>query len=472
MRVKNPYSYKGKGHSNSLENYKDDVRQGMEKWGKDLGVKRKLSKDLTLRELVTYGVGVMIGAGIYVLIGKASGVAGYSVWLSFILASVIAGLSGLSYAEMSSMFSSSSAEYEYCEKSFKRKGIAKTIGVLKLATLIIGMGAVSLGFGGYMSRLLGLAPFVWGFVLLTGVFLLNLFRIKFLSKINNWIVLATVLGLFAIIVSGLFHINSFEHFFEFKDGFTPVFSGAALIFFAFLGFEDLVSLGEESKSSKKNMPKALVISLVIVAIVYMLVSFISIGVLSPRELAKSDSPMSEVANITMGKIGGDITSIIALITTSSTVLVMFLSFSRMTYGLSKKKVVPKIFGLLNQNSVPVFAVLFGYIASVLVVLIKDISSVAGITDFGALSIFAVVNLANIVMRYKRPNVKRSFKVPLNFGKFPVISGLGFISTIWMITHLEKMVIIVGLLILAVVLLFFAREDKIFNSNRSKKLLRI
>ncbi|HOI18278.1 MAG TPA: APC family permease [Candidatus Woesearchaeota archaeon] len=427
-----------------------------------IGKKKKLNKDLSLVELVMYGVGVMIGAGIYVLIGKASGIAGYSVWLSFILASVIAGLSGLSYAEMSSMFSSSSAEYEYCENSFNKKWIAKTIGVLKLATLIIGMSAVSLGFGGYMSRLLGLSSVIWGFVLLTGVFLLNLFRIRFLSKLNNWIVLVTILGLFAIIVSGVFHIQSTEHFFEFKEGFTPVFAGAALIFFAFLGFEDLVSLGEESKSAKKNMPKALVLSLVIVAIIYMLVSFVSVGVLEPKELASSDSPMSEVANVTMGKMGGFVTSIIALITTSSTVLIMFLSFTRMAYGISKKKVIPKIFQVLNNNSVPVFAAVLGYILCVLIVFTGDISSVAGITDFGALSIFASVNLANIFLRYKKPNLKRGFKTPLNVGKFPVVSALGLVSAVWMILHLEVIVIFAGMGIVLGIIFLFVIIDKILK----------
>lgn len=434
--------------------------------GKHLGIgaKKRLSKDISLYQLVTYGVGVMIGAGIYVLIGKASGVAGYSVWLSFMLASIIAGLSGLSYAEMSSMFSSSSAEYEYCENAFKRKWLAKTIGVLKLVTLIIGMSAVSLGFGGYMTRLLGLAPFIWAFVLLTAVFLLNLFRIKFLSKLNNLIVIVTVLGLFAIIISSLFHISSINHFFEFKEGFTPVFSGAALIFFAFLGFEDLVSLGEESKSAKKNMPKALILSLIIVAIIYMLVSFVSIGVVTPQELYISDSPMSEVAGITMGSFGSFITSIIALATTASTVLVMFLSFTRMAYGISKKKVLPKIFQVLNKNSVPIFTALLGYIICVLVVLSKDISSVAGITDFGALSIFATVNLANIVLRYRKPHLKRNFKTPLNIGKFPLISAFGLISAVWMILHLEFIVTIIGMGIVVIIALFFALSHYFKNPN--------
>jgi APA family basic amino acid/polyamine antiporter len=171
----------------------------------------------------------------------------------------------------------------------------------------------------------------------------------------------------------------------------------------------------------------------------------------------------------MGSLGSFITSIIALATTASTVLVMFLSFTRMTYGISKKKVIPKIFQVLNKNSVPIFAALLGYIICVLVVLSKDISSVAGIADFGALSIFATVNLVNIVLRYKRPHLKRNFKTPLNIGRFPLVSAFGLISAIWMILHLEVFVILVGLIILGLVLLLFARGENVYKPLKKLRL---
>jgi APA family basic amino acid/polyamine antiporter len=395
----------------------------------------RLKRSITLFETVTYALCVIIGAGIYVLIGAAAGVAGNGVWLSFLFAALIAGCSGLSYAELSSMMPRDAAEYDYVEHAFRSKRAAFGIAWLKIVSTIIAAAAVSLGFGGYLESLVGV-PHVAGALLLISIaVLLNLLGAQCSMKVGAFMVAITVFGLLIVVFSGLGHIGSINYF-DLKSGLSGVFSAAALIFFAFLGFEEVVNLGEEAEHPRSILPKALMISIIISTVLYTAVSLVAISVVPWQDLAASNSPLSLVANVTLGPNGSLLLALIALVATGGTTFALIFSYSRMIYGMAEEGSMPKIFLRLSKNYTPYMAVLASGMAAALVALLGDIRFVASVTDFGALFVFLILNLALIVLRFRPGRLHGEFRMPLNIGRFPVIPAIGSAFCLYMLTRLE------------------------------------
>lgn len=415
----------------------------------------KLKRSITLFEAVMYCLCVIIGAGIYVLIGVAAGVAGNVTWLAFLFAALIAGCTGLSYAELSSKFPFDAAEYVYTKEAFKSKRFAFGIGWFKLITAIIAAAAVSIGFGGYFSGLFGVNPLIGAILIVLVALGINIYSVKITLKISAICVGITLFGLLLIIFTGLGYIGSINYF-DFTFGWGGVFTAAALIFFAFLGFEDVANLSEESKNPRKILPKAIIISIIISTILYTLVSLVSISVVPWGELAISPSPLTQVAQVTMGSLGSLLMSIIALFATGSTVLVLFFAYSRMIFGMAEKGSLPLIFLKISKKKrIPYTALVCVGGITILFVLLQDLKFVASLTDFGALFVFAIVNLSLIVLRYRKQlHPHKHFKVPLNIGRFPILPAIGAVFSIYMLTKLSLIVAIISLMIFITGFLIF------------------
>jgi len=414
----------------------------------------KLKRNITLFEATMYCLCVIVGAGIYVLIGVAAGEAGNVTWLAFLFAALIAGCTGLSYAELSSKLPYDAAEYTYSKEAFKSKKFAFGIGWFKLITAIIAAAAVSLGFGGYFSGLFGVSPLIGAILIVLMALFLNIYSVKSTLKISALFVGVTIFGLLLIIFTGLGHIGSIDYF-DFTFGWNGLFTAAALTFFAFLGFEDVANLSEESKNPRKILPKAIMISIIVSTIIYTLVSLISISVVPWNELAVSSSPLTQVAKVTMGSTGSLLMSLIALFATGSTVFVLFFAYSRMIFGMAEKGSLPLVFlKISKKRRTPYTALICVGILTIFFILLRDLKFVASLTDFGALSVFMVVNLSLIVLRYKKPHIHGHFRVPLNIGRFPILPAIGAGFSLYMLTTLSLVVAILSLLIFAIGIIIF------------------
>ncbi|HLD39262.1 MAG TPA: amino acid permease [archaeon] len=429
----------------------------------------RLKRNVTLWEATMFCLCVIIGAGIYVLIGIAAGQAGNSTWLAFLVAALIAGCTGLSYAELSSKLPYDAAEYTYSKEAFKSGKFAFGIAWLKLVTAIIAAAAVSIGFGGYFSNLFGINGLVGAILIVVISLAVNILSAEATLKLSAVFAGITILGLLIIVVSGLGYIGSVNYT-ELTFGWGGIFSGAALIFFAFLGFEDVANLSEESKNPKNILPKAIIISIIVSTVIYTLVSLVAISVIPWDELSKSSSPLTDVANVTLGPSSNIFMNIIALIATGSTVVVLFFAYSRMIFGMSEKKSLPKIFiRISKKRRVPYIALFSVGIITILFILLQDLKFVASLTDFGALFVFMVVNLALIFIRYRKPKMRGHFKVPINIGKIPVTAAVGFLFSFYMLLTLSIAVAIACLLIfLFGILLFTFYIEKKSNSRKSRK----
>jgi basic amino acid/polyamine antiporter, APA family len=402
--------------------------------------KPKLKRELGIFQATFAGLGIILGAGIYALIGEAAGIAGNSLWLSFLISALVAAFTGLSYAELSSMYPKDSGEAEYGEKAF-----GKRVGFL-LAWLIIFEGivsaaAVALGFGGYLGGLISAyvsLPIVMGAILCIVLFsFINFWGIKESSQFNIISTLIEGGGLILIIVLGISYFGKVDYF-EMAHGFGGTVSAAALIFFAFIGFEAIVKLSEETKNAAKIIPRALIYSIVISTVLYVLVAISAVSILGWQTLGASTAPLADVAAAVLGSKAFLLLAVIALFSTANTVLMILVTTARMMYGIGNKFKKLKWMSIIhNKRRTPYLAVLFVMILSIVFALIGDIKIVAEVTNFAIFATFIIINGALLALRKKLPKQKRPFKIPGNIGWFNIPAFIGIIITTGLLFYLSQ-----------------------------------
>ena len=418
-----------------------------------------------LFHLTMYGVGLILGAGIYVLIGEAAGFAGDSVWMAFILGSIVALFAGLSYAELSSIFPQVAAEYIFVKNVFKNNFFAFIIGWLTAITAMITAATVALGFGGYLIQFVDL-PIIISAILLIGVLsVVNFIGIRESSWMNIVFTIVEASGLILVIVIG-FTISSPEpvNYLESPTGFTGIIIAFVLSFFAFIGFEAMANVAEEVRNPKKTIPRAIILSVIISALIYVLVSLSVVRVISWEDLSLSSAPLAEVVSRGLGTQGQIILTGIALFAITNTVLITLVAGSRIIFGMARDKSFPYLLSKVHSKTkTPWIAIIGIMLVAIGFSLIGDIVIVANIAVFAVVITFAAVILSLIVLRYTQPNIERKFKVPVNIGKFPVLPvfGLGILG--YMMFQFEMEVLLVGLGIISAGALLYV----IFNWYSSK-----
>src|SRR3989338_6806738 len=406
-----------------------------------------LKKQLGFLPVMLSGIGIILGAGIYALIGKAAGVAGYGVWLSFVLAAIVAGFTGLSYAELSSMIPKAGAEFHYAKKAFGKSIGFFTAWLLVLAGFI-SAATVALGFGGYLQAFAGIPLIAGAIALLVACTVIIYFGIRQSTGIASVFTIIEAAGLLIIIAIGLpllFSPAVIGKVFDFGSfSMQFVVQAAALIFFAYIGFEEIARLAEETKDAERNIPKALLVSIIVSTILYVLVALAAVSVLSPEALASSNAPLGDVAGKVFGSSAFLLLTIIALFSTANTVLLILLATSRLLYGIAEDKELPHIISRVDRKTqTPTVALIVAAVFSIAFLFFGNISTIANATDFLLFAAFIVINLSVIKLRYSLPEAERPFKIPFNIGKLPVIPVLGVLACLFLISGIEARIIGVG-----------------------------
>ncbi len=419
-----------------------------------------------LFSLTLYGVGLTLGAGIYVLIGEAAGFAGNSMWISFVLGAIVAIFAGLSYAELSALFPKAAAEYVFVKNAFKSEFIGFQVGWLTAITSMIVGATVALGFGGYFSQFVDIPIVVSAVLLLVVLSIISFIGIKQSAWANTIFALVTIAGLGIIIFLGItIDVEEPIDYFDTPNGITGIILAFVLIFFAFIGFEDMANVAEEVKKPKKTLPRAIILSILITGVIYILVSLSAVRILNWEELSQSAAPLADIATRGLGNNGGITMSVIALFATASTVLITLVAGARILYGMAKSNSLPSIFAKIHpKTGTPWIAVIGILVTSVVFALIGDIVIVANIVVFAIVITFAMINLSVILLRYVKPEDERPFQVPLNVGKFPILPLFGFIITIYMAMQFELEVILVGVGIIGSGCIFYILYNRQNNKN--------
>ncbi len=415
-----------------------------------------MKRCLSLFDVTIYGVGLILGAGIYVLIGEAAGLAGNTLWISFILAAFISSFTALSYAELSALFPQAAAEFVFVKKAFNSEALAWIIGFIALVTGIPAVSAVAIGFANYFHLFVPFPLWFIAICLISLLALLNFFGIKESAKFNlistiieaGGLILIILVGGFFILTGKIPLINLFDfpiHSTNPLEVFSPIIAATGLVFFAFIGFEDIANIAEETSDASKVLPKAFIYSLGFSALLYVLIAIISVSVIPFNELALAKQPLSLVLHSLIGGFSNQLIAVIALFATANTVLVMLIVGSRMMYGMAKNNSFPKIFSTLHSKTrTPWVSILVFSLISMFFVFFKSIGFLAAVTNIGIFILFFFVNLSAIVLRFSKTNFERPWKMPLNIGKIPLLSVFGALSSLIMIFSLNQSIDFFGL----------------------------
>lgn len=424
----------------------------------------ELPKSLSLVHVTASGVGIIVGAGIYVLLGPAAERTGGLVWLAFLLSAMLCALTAMSYMELSSMYYKTGGEYEYARQVFSPL-ISFVIGWAMLAGLTVASATVALGFGRYAEYFFNVNPRIPALLLLAAV---ALFSYRGLHAAAWFIVVLSCVevgGLIFVSIIGASHIGDVNVFQGVTgsgfDQISGLMSAVALVFFAFIGFDEVVTLSEETHDSHRTTPIGLALALLISAALYVLVSIVSVSVLGPDALAVSPYPLAEVAEEALGTASADVMSALALITTTSTVLLAVTAASRMMFAMARRADLPLVFSRLNKKGSPQHATLAVVVASAGFVLWGEFTAIAGATDALVYVMFLAVNAIVIILRRRQPDVIRPFRIPWAVMGVPVFPIAAFVVTVWMLSLLDGESLVIGLGILGSGVLLYVAVHKVW-----------
>jgi basic amino acid/polyamine antiporter, APA family len=222
-----------------------------------------------------------------------------------------------------------------------------------------------------------------------------------------------------------------------------VISGAALVFFSYLGFENIANLAEEAKKPERDLPRAIFLSLGFSTTLYILVALAAVALVPPAQLAASAAPLADAARRASPRLAGALGGI-ALFATANTALVSMLVASRAVFGIARDGELPTVMAKLHsKRETPWVAILIVAAVACALVPFGKVGIVASISSFAALVAFATVHTALIVLRYRQPDMARPFRVRGSIGRFPILPALGVLSTLGVATQLERDALVGG-----------------------------
>ena len=393
----------------------------------------ELRRTLGLWALVFYGVGDILGAGIYALVGKVAGVAGPASWAAFAVALSIAGLTALTYAELGGRFPRSAGEPYFALQAFGRPALALLVGWVVLCSGVLSLATVSVAFGGYMS---GFFPGLSPKVTIVGILLLlaavNFRGMRESSATNIAATMVELAGLLIVIVAGLFFLErtpdqSIAQTLEASGeiGWTSIARGAALAFFAFIGFEDMVNVAEEVKEPERNMPRAILAALAVTGLLYLLVVIVSTSIMGPSELARSSAPLLAVVRRSTGVIPDRAFTLIALFAVANTGLLNFIMGSRLIYGMARQGLLPAAFGRIHpERRTPHVAIVAVLLVALTLALSGTLTYLAGTTSLLLLVVFLTLHVSLIVIKRRDEARPRTFCAPK---LVPVLGALSCVA---------------------------------------------
>lgn len=376
---------------------------------------QSLARSLTLTHAVLYGLGVTIGAGIYVLVGVAAGRSGMHAPLAFIGAAVVMSFSAATFAELGTRMPVSASEAAYVEKAFNRRWLSRGVGLLVVVTAIISAATISVGSAGYLGVLVDLpAPWIISLVV-GGMGLVACLATRQSVAFAGIMTLIEVGGLVLIIAAGLGTgsdvVTRLPEILPASGDIAAWvgLSGTTLIaVFAFIGFEHLVNIAEEMKDPSRTLPRALFITLALTTVVYALVVWIALMAVPPEELSRSTAPLALVFERLTG-LPLVTMSMIAVVATLNGIIVHMIMIARVLYGLATQGNLPYALTRLNPiTRTPLLATAIGVGAILILALAVPLAGLADLTARFTLAIFAIVNLALIRIKSReeepRPGV--------------------------------------------------------------------
>ena len=409
-----------------------------------------------LGALVIYGVGDMLGAGIYAVLGKYAGEMGNAIWLAFAVSMIASMLTGLSYANLGSRYPKAAGSAYISYRAFNWPLLTYVIGLVTIASGLTSFATQSRAFAGYVLGYLGLAlptakdptlPLAapWMVFGIAVAFILFLAAINFRgmreSTVMNAVCTAIEVGglLFVVAVGLKFWggVNLLEIPAANSTPENPTsttlgtlslfglagfaLQGAVLTLYAFIGFEDMINVSEEVKDPQKTFPRGVILALIITGIVYAAISITAVSVVPWQQLSQSNQPMVDVVAKAAPWFPPALFTLVSVFAIANTALLNYIMGSRLVYGLAKQGFLPAKLGAVHPTRrtphVSIFVLMLVVIA---LALAGDISSLAGATSLLLLFTFLVVNASLVILKLRKDEPKGAFEIPI------AVPALGFL----------------------------------------------
>ena len=370
----------------------------------------QLKRSISLPFLIFYGLGTIVGGGFYALIGKVSGEAGLYAPVALGLAGLFALIAGLSFTELVSRYPVSAGEVRYVSEGFKRTWIAQLTGLLVILTGIVSAAALAVATVGFLRDFV-LVPEVPAIILL----------VVAMGAIAGWgigqsmllIAAITIIEVGALVYAVVVADGEFSQLTVRWREFVPpmqadiwlgIFSASFLAFYAFIGFEDMVNIAEEAKDPRSNVPIAIVVSVVLSTLIYVLVSLVALLSVPPAQLAASNTPVAEMVR-SHGWYASTGLGIVSLLTGVNGALVQIIMASRVAYGMAQQAQAPGWLGYVNpRTQTPLRATALVMLSVLILALFFPLTTLAKVTSAIILIIFATVNFALWRIKLRDPDL--------------------------------------------------------------------
>jgi basic amino acid/polyamine antiporter, APA family len=385
-----------------------------------------LARTMGLGALVIYGVGDMLGSGIYALIGKAAKLMGNAVWLAFGVSMVAALLTGLSYASLGSRYPRAAGVAFISQRAFGKPFLSFVLGLAVVASGLTSMATQSRAFSGYFLDLAGLPsnPGMVAAVILAFIFILtfvNFWGMRESTWLNAVCTTIEVSGLAIVVAVAVRYWGGVNYLEvpppssgEAQGALTAslVFQGAVLTFYSFIGFEDMINVSEEVKDPRRTFPLGVMIALSITTVIYLAVSVSAISVVPYATLGDSKAPLVDVVKTAAPAFPPFLFSYIALFAITNTALLNYIMGSRLIYGMARQGFLPRPLAAVHpQRRTPHLAILVLMIVVTVLALSGQIAQLASATSVLLLTVFVFMNAALIVLKRRTAEPHGAFEIP-------------------------------------------------------------
>jgi APA family basic amino acid/polyamine antiporter len=366
-----------------------------------------LKPTLGLWDATAISIGAVIGAGIYVVIGIAANYAGSALAISMIIAAIASTLTALSFCELAAWQPLEGSVYEYASRLISPFA-GFLAGWLWIVSNIFAGAAVALGFASYLHALFPIFPPNWTAMIICLLFtLLNFIGVRESALFNNILVAAKIAILVFFVAYGALYIKP-SNFADFNPFQVGVFSAAFYIFFAYSGFARAAVVAEEVKDARRNVPRAILLSLLISTIIYVFVGLVAVGLVGAPRLAGSSSPLTEAISASGSTAAIYTISAGGLIATASVLLTSILGVSRMMYAMARRGDLPQSLAKLhNAYNTPYYSIWITGIVTAILTLFSDLARVVAISNFAFLFYHTLANIAALKLRVDKRSYPRA-----------------------------------------------------------------
>lgn len=378
-----------------------------------------LNRVIGPRLLLFFVVGDILGAGIYSLTGKVAAEVGGAMWTSFILSFVTALLTATSYLELVGKYPRCAGAALYTQRAYGIQFLTFLVAFAVMSSGLTSASTQARAFGGdYLQEFVTVPTLVMALAFIAVIAAINLRGISESVKVNVVLTIVEVTGLLIVLGIGAWAVftggGEPSRLLEFKGGEpVPVLitSGAALAFFAFVGFEDSVNMVEEVKDPQRTFPRVVFTAMAITGVIYIAVSLVAPLLVPVDVLAESTGPLLEVVRAGAPGFPLIVFSAIALFAVANSALVNMVMASRLVYGMSREGILPRILGVIEpRRQTPWVAILLTTGLAVVLIATGDLADLGGTTALLLLCVFAVVNVAVLVLR-RDEVAHRHFRAP-------------------------------------------------------------